>query len=203
MDSARESSNFEEHVHAPRDRGFAPLMLLAVLLMTSVSLNVLLAHKMSALSHGKINSDGLKIGTRLPSLVGQDPKGTLQVVDYSKVKTPTILYVFTPQCGFCKKNIDNLRALIANDGPTYRLVGVSLTSEDLQPYLASQKLSFPVLTEVSPQLRKIYRFDATPTTILISSEGKVQKVWTGTYIDSIRTDIDRELGISLPGCCNP
>jgi len=81
----------------------------AMLLLTSVVLNVLLARKLVSLqgSIEVIKSEGrLQVGTKVPALEGQSVDGLKQTLNYADVAVPTVLYVFTPQCVWCAKNIE-------------------------------------------------------------------------------------------------
>jgi len=46
------------------------------------------------------------------------------------------------------------------------------------------------------------RLRVAPTTIVISPEGKVLKVWTGAYRDGLRQEIEAFLGVHLLRCCD-
>jgi peroxiredoxin len=182
------------------------LATVSVLLFVSVGLNIALARRVSSLkaSLDTVRSEGrLQVGATVPVIRGHSIAGAQQTLDYGDVQIPTVLYVFTPQCGWCKKNLDNLRALIYSSGSGYRLVGVSLTRQDLKEYLAKERLSLPVYTDVGDSTRATYRLGLTPTTIIISPEARVLKVWSGVYTDGIRQEIEAYLNVRLPGCCNP
>src|ERR1700721_2441689 len=82
----------------------------SVLLALSVVINVALAHKVSTLNRlvSALYSNGrLQSGDTLPSITGYSADGHPQTLKYDEVSVPTVLYVFTPQCGWCKKNIEN------------------------------------------------------------------------------------------------
>jgi peroxiredoxin len=184
--------------------GVVNLTLLSSLLFASVVLNVFLARKVSVLTASieKVKAEGrLKPGTIVPVIQGRSVDGAQQTLDYSDVHVPTVLYVFTPQCGWCAKNADNLRALIANSGSRYRIVGISLTRQDLKQYLEEKGFSLPVYTDIADSTKAIYRLGGTPTTIIVSPEARVMKVWSGVYVDNIRREIEESLKVHLPGCC--
>jgi peroxiredoxin len=187
-----------------RFAGIVNLSLVSVLLFASVVLNVFLARKVSMLraTIEAFKSEGrLQVGTKVPVIEGLSVDGTNQTLDYGSVRIPTVLYVFTPQCGWCAKNVENLRTLIANSGSGYRVIGISLTKQDLKKYLEKERLSLPVYTDVGDSTRIAYRLGGTPTTIVISPEATVLKVWSGAYTDGIRQEIESYLRVQLPGCC--
>jgi len=175
---------------------------LVLLLLCSVVVNVLLAHRVSGLRNAidEMKSEGrLQVGTNVPPIEGQSVDGASQTLNYADASVPTVLYVFTPQCGWCKKNIDNLRMLISNSGSSYRIVGVSLTRQDLKEYIEKEHLKLPVYTDISEPTKLAYRVGGTPETIVVSPQSKVLKVWLGVYQDEIRQEIDNYLNVHLPG----
>lgn len=176
-----------------------------VLLTCSVGINLLLGLRVSKLEHG-IESlefgNGLYVGTTVPPikgrLLGAHPGG----LDFSRSKVPTLLYVFRPDCGWCEKNLSNLRALIAASGPRYRIVGLSLPSAtSLNLYLQMTELRFPVYADVSEDSIEAYRLGGTPETILVSPQSKVLGSWIGAYRGPLLTDIENHLGVRLQECC--
>lgn len=176
-----------------------------ILLASSVVLNVAQTRKIANLENTieKVTSKGsLKPGTLVRPIRGRSPDGTPRVLSYGDVAVPTVLYVFTPQCGWCQKNVDNLRALLSDTGVRFRLVGISLTNRDLADYLSRESLSsLPVLTDLDTTTILDYELGGTPTTIVVSPQGVVLKVWTGVYSDFNKRDIQDYLHVALPGCC--
>jgi thiol-disulfide isomerase/thioredoxin len=188
-----------------RDASFSGAILVA-LLCASLMINIALSRRISSIKHSleqQTQQHLLLPGTRVPPLYGKGVTGGPQVVTYDRVNVPTLIYLFTPQCGWCRKNLPNLHALAEHSGPNYRLVGVSLTSKDLSDYLQREHLSdLPVLTDPSEATTSAFRFGGTPETILISPAGDVEKVWVGVYQGHVKSEIENSLNLQLPGCCN-
>ncbi len=171
------------------------------LLFISVGLNILSARRISTLQrHAESQSTVVKDAT-VPDIVGLDLAGSPTTLHYADASVPTVLYVFTPQCGWCKKNLPNLHSLINQAGSRYRVVGIALTRQDLISYLTEQHLNLPVYTDIRSDIREAYRLGGTPETIVVSSKGTVLKVWHGAYIGEITPQIQESLQIHLPGCC--
>ncbi len=143
----------------------------------------------------------LQVGSRVPPIVGRTIDGKEAVLKYNDTNVPTVLYVFSPQCTSCRKNLNNLHALLLSTSARYRIIGISLSSKDLNQYLTAENLNFPVYTDVKEAENRYYHFGSTPETIRISPDGQVLDVWIGVYRDHVRSDIERNLGIKLPGCC--
>lgn len=175
---------------------------LILLLLFMVIANVALLRKVSSQEATILALKGglsLKVGDHVPPIQGARPTGELATLDYSQSQMPIVLYVFTPQCPWCKKNIDNLHALAANSGKAYRLIGIALNDKDLIPYIQKEDLGFPVFTHLDANTIRSYHFSETPDTIVISTKGQVLKIWRGAYQANTKEDIAKYLGMSFPG----
>jgi peroxiredoxin len=167
-------------------------------------LNVIQSHRISTL---KSRADGLgvarelQVGSKVPGIIALTSDGQSQTLHFGQATLPTVLYVFTPQCGWCKKNLPNLHALIDASGTRYLVVGVALTTQDLKEYLIKEKLSIPVYADIKPAVRSAYQLGSTPETIAISPDNKVMGAWRGAYESGVKEEIESFLKIQLPGCC--
>lgn len=179
------------------------LQLLTIsLLICSVSINVFLARKTNSLRSALLRvkaEDSLVVGTSLPPIAAKGLDGQQATISYRPDEPPTILYVFKPSCGWCTKNIQNIKALAESTRGKYRVIGVSLSSDNLQEYVTKSDLTFPVYSDVSPDVAINYRMGGTPQTIVISSEGKLVKEWKGAYIGNTKQQIETQFGLELPG----
>ncbi|HJP95129.1 MAG TPA: TlpA disulfide reductase family protein [Pyrinomonadaceae bacterium] len=137
-------------------------------------------------------------GTRLPPLIAQDMSGQTVTIRFDDIQGPTLLYVFSPSCGWCKKNEDNISSLASQTGDSLRIIGLSLSPEGLIDYVAHR---FPPVKVIKPDSRTItaYKLSGTPETILVSSEGVVLKVWKGAYGDSTQRELEEYFHVKLPG----
>lgn len=175
------------------------------LLICSLAINLLLSRRISSLMReiASLKSEtGLKIGTKVPPIEGRllnSPSGN---IEFGKSTLPTVIYVFRPDCSWCKKNLGNLRALVAASGPRYRIVGLSLPSaSSLSSYLETTQLQFPVYSDVAEASIEAYHLDGTPETIVVSPESRVVKVWLGAYQGLMLKDVENYLGVPLRECC--
>ena len=55
------------------------------------------------------------------------------------------------------------------------------------------------MTGITPQLKKALKLGATPQTILISTQGRVEEMWLGAYDARTAPKIQAVLGVVLPG----
>jgi len=172
--------------------GLSNLTLL--LLVASVGLNVLQASKLRAFEDG--TRLALETGTVAPVLEVTTLDGEPRAIDFSG--RTTVLYYFSPECGWCEKNWLNVKALIAGTHDRVRFIGLA-TSPDVEEYMAERRLGFEVYTGLSLETVRAYRFGGTPQTVVISPEGIVEHVWAGAYGDRVQREIERTFGFALPG----
>lgn len=117
-------------------------------------------------------------------------------ITWSADGRPTVLYVFSPSCVWCKRNIEAAKALARGSSPSYRFIGVSLTLDGLGEYLGKVNLGFPVY--VAGPAAAALKLKATPETIIVSPGGVVVKVWLGAYMEGTLADVERTFGVKLP-----
>lgn len=144
----------------------------------------------------------LVAGTFVPPIRATDPDGRGVTISYTGDGISTVLYVFAPDCGWCKRNIANVRAMAHNTPPRVRFIGLSLTGDGLREYLSQNDLGFPVCWGISDDVKAAYKIGGTPQTILISDQGRVLKNWMGAYSGELKKEIEAYLGVTLPGITN-
>jgi hypothetical protein len=184
----------------------ALIVLTVGLLCISVVMNVMLARRNKALSTALLSTkveQSLAIGSTLPPIEAFDLAHKLHVLQYEPSKPPTVFYVFSPQCGWCAKNASSVRVLSQSIKGRYRLIGLSLSSAGLDEYVAQQGMDFPVYTNLSPQSVAAYHLSGTPTTLVVSAEGKLLREWKGAYMGDSKREIEEYLEVSLPGLTLP
>ncbi len=174
----------------------------AVALVASVVLNVLLAHKVRSLIFERsatIAEHQLQVGTAVPPITAKRLGGRQELISYQATNQPTVLYVFTPTCSWCSRNMDNLKTLLDKEGFHYRFICLSLSEQTLPEYVAKNDLKLPVYFALSPETLKNYKLGGTPQTIVISPEGKVLKNWAGAYVGDQKSQIEGFFRVRLPG----
>lgn len=144
-----------------------------VLLSGSLSLNVYLGWKL------KVPYEPDWKGTRIEALTLLDHSGQAQriVLDRDRV---TFVYVVSPSCRYCA---DNHQAIlkVASNFPSVRFVGISLTRNGLDEYIAHHPLPFAMYTASTDLGIPLQLLQATPKTIVLDRQGSIVKVWTGVY----------------------
>lgn len=177
----------------------SPQWILGICLTTSVVLNILLAGRLSELRPRQGLFSELHVGATVPPITGTTADGQQTTIVYEGTGRPTILYVFRPQCIWCARNINNVRALVATKGDEDRFIGLSLSEDGLTTYLASHQLTIPVVTHLSLETIKAYSLGATPQTIVVSPHGQVVRNWPGAWTGKQKADVEGVFHVTLPG----
>ncbi len=164
----------------------ARVRILVGMLSASVLINVGLAHR-------------LPPGTDVPSFRAVDLRGQPRTIVYNNESKPTVLYVLTPACSWCARNMDNFKALVDQENSQYRFIAVSLSRHGLAEYVAKNDLNLPVYTDLSAETQKAYKLGGTPQTIVVSPEGRLLQNWGGAYVGDQKAQVEAFFNIKLPG----
>jgi hypothetical protein len=186
---------------------------LALLLPMSLILNVYFGSELHSLWRPLFSPAGvaaarppsraaLGIGAKVPPITGKHVDGSPARVDYAASSTPTLLYVLSPKCIWCKRNQPNFQTLLKEATGRFRVVCVSLQSEGLDDYVADNELTAPgleVLSDVPQPLQQIYSFSGTPQTLVVSPEGRVMARWSGALDGPSKAEAEKFFRVKLPG----
>jgi peroxiredoxin len=173
-----------------------------ILLVSSVLLNLLLALRVRSLEGSLLGlraEKSLSLGTLVPPIEARDIDDRPAKVAYLANEPPTVLYIFTPQCQWCANNLENIRTLAARAGRDYRFVGLSLSPVELRDYVKKNDFGFPVYSDMSYTFYNAYKVGGTPSTLVISPEGRVLKNWRGAYMDDLKREVEQYFKVELPG----
>jgi hypothetical protein len=175
------------------DKIFRNITFAGLLLGLSVATNIGLALRLRQVAPAQSPVAGPAIGQKLASLEATDRHGNPISVRFSDSQLPTLVYVVRPGCGWCKRNMANMRSVIAQSDGRFRVVLVS-TGTDMTGEYGDEP---PVLI-ATPETLQTYRLGATPDTLLVAPDGRVLENWMGAYA-SQQEEIERRLGVHLPG----
>jgi peroxiredoxin len=174
---------------------------LIAMLVASVTINIALAHRLRHFNQlsGTRSDRALKTGSDVVPFEAVDLKGQTHIIAYDQASKPTVLYVFTPTCSWCLRNMENFKELVARTGTDYHFVGLSLSKEGLSEYVAAHELKVPIYTGLSKETQKSYKLVGTPQTIVVSPEGKVLQDWVGAYSGDQKSQVEAFFHVTLPG----
>lgn len=110
----------------------------------------------------------------------------------------TIIYFFSPQCGWCERNLDSVSRLSRRTSGTYDFLAISIDEAGIADWLSLRHPTFPVWRRIDYRSSIAYPIQTTPTTLVVSKEGRIEKIWRGAYRDRTLSDIERFFGVVLP-----
>jgi hypothetical protein len=186
------------HAHFNYKKDIILLLLLAI----SLSLNVFLGWRVRSLNDVKRRGSPnptLREGEIVPPISVMSLDDKQEIIDYKRTDGVTILYIISPECVWCDRNLENINALAKLNGKSYRFIGLSLVDDGLKDYLAAHKFNFPIYAKLSRDSVDALRLGSTPQTIVISPEGRIVKNWVGAYGKDLRPEVESYFKVTLPG----
>ena len=176
-----------------------------VLLLASVALNISLArrvlelganvqHQPSPLAASIVGEHILAMN----ALTLDDQPEHISFVDSSESARAKVLYIYSPTCGWCSKNLENIKKLTALRHTQFDFVGVSLSAEGLKTYVKS--VGFPMQSVYQPSADTVsaLHLNTTPETIVVDQSGVVRKVWVGAFTEEKCREVEEYFQIA-PG----
>ncbi len=166
---------------------------LPLLLVASAGLNVALSLQLRAARAGEAFTTG-----------GAAPELTVSTVDGAAKKlmwsggTPTVIYFFSPSCGWCEHNRAGVIELESQLRGRYRFIAVSLGVQGLAAYLAARPFSFPVFHSPQSGTDRAFGVRGTPHTAVVSADGRIERVWSGAWAGKVRREMEGYFDARLP-----
>jgi peroxiredoxin len=164
--------------------------------MSSLVLNVVQSERVRA-SH-RVQAGTVREGTELPPLDLVASDGRPVQLRYAAGGLPTVLYYFSPTCGWCERNWRNVAAVERQTKGRYRFVPLS-TTIDVQRIRAAHGIDFEIYSGLTEEARRAHGLAGTPHTIVVSPAGRVLKAWAGAYNERVSREIATYLQVDLPG----
>jgi len=126
------------------------------------------------------------------AVTGTDLDGRPYQLDYKKDGRHRLLLFFSPTCPYCQQQSPLWRDLLDNvDKDHFTVIGVVSDREDRRLVTEhaegagyfKTRTPLPVIFFDSESLGS-YKLTATPTTLLIDEDGKVERAWVGKWDES-------------------
>lgn len=145
------------------------------------------------------------------ALVGQEVRGFDTVsalnpgvpmsVKYGDDGRKKVFVFLSASCPFSRQQMPYWQELIAKlDQERFEVVGLVSEAEDvvaLTRFLGAAGMDSFRIGTVSAETRRSYRLSGTPTTLVVSPIGKVEKAWSGKWGPSIQEDASQYFGFPL------
>jgi peroxiredoxin len=173
------------------------LLVFSVILLLSVTLNVVLVRRVNSLTTKKPSTD---VGMAIGSVSLTDPSGKPVKINLRGDDRPTVVYFYRPTCGWCRKNLMNIKELAKQLAQTGRgeVIGISLDQAGLTEYVRNSDLGFPSYTNIPADFSEKYQLGETPQTVVIM-KGKIVDDWRGAYDQELKQKVETAFNARLPG----
>lgn len=141
----------------------------------------------------------LQVGAIVPPFQAKNLAGESVEIAPGADSRPTVLYVFATTCPWCVRNQANIRKL-SEVASGFRFIGIALDASStlVADYVTKSGMAFPVLLGPSKATVSAYALGGTPMTIVVDSNGRVLKVWTGVVDISVRQEMREFFSLRLP-----
>jgi peroxiredoxin len=140
----------------------------------------------------------LKPGQQVPPLAANTLSGQRQGINYAD-RAKTVLLVFSPQCPACEQTLPYWREIKESCARNqYQIFGISLDDgAKTNAFLASNGLTLETFVGIEAETKGAYKLSLTPLTIVIDSNGKVERIWPGVFSREMKLEVERYFGISV------
>ncbi|HXQ69098.1 MAG TPA: TlpA disulfide reductase family protein [Pyrinomonadaceae bacterium] len=169
------------------------ILLLAIINVLLIRQNLDLRQQLAAGGRTlDLTTNVLKPGDVVATVTATDLDGRPYQLEYKKDGRHRLLLFFSPNCPYCEQQSPLWRDLLNNvDKDRFNVVGVVSDREDRQSVAAHAELAgyfttktpLPVVFFDNESLGS-YKLTATPTTLLIDEDGKVEHAWVGKWDES-------------------
>jgi peroxiredoxin len=175
-----------------------PFKIALACLTISVGVNVLTTYQLSRVPV-RSRATGPLVGQRVRPITLVSDTAERVDVRFSEGPLPTLFYWFSPTCGWCELNLPNFQALATQAKGKYRFIPVATASPgELARYAERHNITFHLYSMSDLQSQQ-YHFRGTPNSLLVSSNGTVVGDWYGAYGPAALVDVEKALGVTLPG----
>jgi len=176
--------------------------LLILLLFCSLTLNVYQGIRIRRTPVNQseyIAAPTLDIGAYISDLNVRDINNNDITISFGVINEYTILFLFSPTCYWCNRNMANFKAIASSQQNSYNVIGISLTDNKLLDYIEHYNIDFPVYTNMLDNTRNMLMARRVPQTLVVSSDGQVVKLWLGAYRGETKRDVEKYFNVNLPG----
>ena len=178
------------------DRPALDWVLLA-LLIASLAGNLYQAYRRDDVTPLSANPNSVAVGAQLEYLDVAGESGRRESVELRSSALPTVLFVYSDSCAWCRRTLPAFAALARERSSEYRFVALCIGMQSLV-------VDAPVATYTAPAKATAEMLKATtvPQTLLIGKDGKVLQVWVGAYVKATRRSVEEYFRLRLPEAPN-
>jgi peroxiredoxin len=176
------------------------IILIVVILRMGVEILLLVRENQrlrKTLTHTKGPIKTLNPEDKVPSLAGVNLDREEFKIEYPSSKK-TVLFWFSAECPSCEYNLEFWKGIYEKyRSEKLRFIGITTGEEGKTEEFAKKfQLKFPILLISDFSLLDKYRVEVIPQTMLIDTDGGVQKVWPGPLSENEKKEIEGMISLS-------
>ena len=124
---------------------------------------------------------GLGVGDLAPDFVAEDISGNKTALSDFKNKKPVLLVFWATWCGYCAKELPNLKGFAQDHQKEIQVIAVSSgeSKETIKKYIQEKDINFLMLLDENRKIWNQYLVRGTPSHFLIDSSGKIAGIRPG------------------------
>jgi hypothetical protein len=105
---------------------------------------------------GNLDYIGLTPGTVVSDFEAYNPQGRIVRISYSGSSKPTILYILSPMCAWCDKNVESANSLARQVKERYRMIGIAISNTPPTAHAGFGPYMFPIYTGIPKAIGRSY-----------------------------------------------
>jgi hypothetical protein len=154
--------------------------LLAIVCLISLATTVLFGLQLYRRAR-PVTASGVVVGNQMLPISARSTSGESVLLRFDEHSKPTILYVVSPTCIWCKRNAAAFGSLVKDNGDRFRFVVVSLGQLSDSDFTGLGLSEAEVIIDPAPEDRIKYGLGRTPQTIAVAPDGRVLANFFGAY----------------------
>lgn len=193
-------SNEKQAARMPK-LALALILALGILNILLLMQNLRLRRQLNSAGRTEATANALKRGEWVTPITGTDLNGQPYQVQYANNERKQLLIFFSPSCPYCVEQGPIWRDVLNRiDSSRFNVVGIVGDREDklevtkhanVLGYFKT-RIALPIVT-VSDETLANYKLTATPTTLLIDSNGRVEHAWVGKWDETKTAEVTAAL----------
>lgn len=150
---------------------------------------------------------GPETGRSVPSFTTEGLDGLPIKIEYDGTGPKKVFLFFTPTCQYCRRQFAYWRDMLEHaDRSRFEIIGIAAQTEDkarLSEYLramgcSEQSAAHLRVALATGDVLQSYKLTATPITVIINNDGRVDEAWTGMWNDADAAAAGAVFGFKIP-----
>jgi len=141
---------------------------------------------------------GVEAGETMPPFVLVNEKDGETRVGFGQGQPRSLLLFFAPGCDACEHVYPIWNELVAELPPHWRVLAIRVDEPGDVGGTAGTELNLPSFTLPDNAPDELLKVTSVPTTLVLDSNGRVEKAWTGMLPSATVEELRAMTGVSTP-----